>query len=80
MNNKKTKQKAFLDVSISVCPHCGTVYADASWYVTKMASDVECGACGKIWNPKASKVERILLEFFLDEDGKVLEVKRKNLS
>jgi ribosomal protein S27E len=75
----KQKKKAFLDVSVSVCPHCGTPYADASWYVIEVASDVECGVCGKTWNPKASKskVDRILLEFLLDEEGKVMEVEIK---
>mgnify|MGYP001032363870 CR=1 FL=1 len=68
--------KAFLDVAVSICPYCGTPYADASWYVIELGSDIECGACGKIWNPKTFKVDRILLEFVLDDEGNVLEVKK----
>ncbi len=71
--------KAFLDVTVSLCPYCGTPYADASWYVIELASDVECGVCGRSWNPKASKVDRFLLEFLLDANGKVVEA-RKNKS
>ena len=37
------KKKAFLDVSVSVRPYCGALYADANWYVIGLASDVECG-------------------------------------
>lgn len=68
------QKKAFLDVAVSVCPHCGTPYADASWYVMELGSDVECGTCGKAWNPKTCKVDRILLEFVLDDKGDVLDV------
>jgi len=70
-------KKAFLDVTVSICPHCGTPYADASWYAIELGCDVDCGVCGRRWNPKASSVDRILLEFLLDEDGKVIEVKKK---
>jgi Zn ribbon nucleic-acid-binding protein len=71
------QKKAFLDVAVSVCPYCGAPYADASWYVIELGCDVECGACGMIWNLKASEVDRILLEFLLDENGKVIKVKKK---
>lgn len=69
----------FLDVAVCICPHCGTPYADASWYVIEMGSDVECGVCRKTWNPKRYKVDRIMLEFVLDEQGRVLEVKKERL-
>lgn len=69
------QKKAFLDVAVSICPYCGTPYADASWYVIELGSDVECGVCGRTWNPKTFKVDRILLEFRLDEQGNVLDVK-----
>jgi hypothetical protein len=71
------QKKAFLDVTVSLCPYCGTPYADASWYVIELASDVECGVCGRSWNPKTSKVDTFLLEFLLDENGKVIEVKKE---
>ncbi len=75
----KQKKKAFLDVSVSICPFCKTPYADASWYSIGLSSDVECGVCGNNWNPKASNVDRFLLEFLLDNDGKVMDVKKKIL-
>jgi len=70
-------KKAFLDVAVSICPYCGTPYADASWYVLELESDVDCGVCGRTWNPKRFKVDRILLEFNLDEQGNVLDVKKE---
>ncbi len=73
MNHKK----AFLDVAVSICPYCGTPYADASWYVVELGSDVECGSCGRTWNPKTFKTDRILLEFVLDDEGNVFEVKKE---
>ncbi len=72
-------KKAFLDVAVSVCPHCGTPYADASWYILELGSDAECGSCGKTWNPKRYKVDRILLEFVLDDKGNVLSVQREKI-
>jgi len=51
----------------------------ASWYAIGLSSDVECGVCGNNWNPKASNVDRFLLEFSLDDDGKVMDVKKKIL-
>ena len=71
------QKKAFLDVTVSICPYCGTPYADASWYAIELASDVDCGMCGKTWNPKTSRVDRFLLEFLIDKNGKVREVKKK---
>ena len=71
------QKKAFLDVTVSICPYCGAAYADASWYVIKLGSDVECGRCGRTWNPKTTRVDRILLEFVLDESGKVVAVNKK---
>ncbi|MCK4732996.1 MAG: hypothetical protein KAT65_11120 [Methanophagales archaeon] len=49
------QKKAFLDVAVSICPHCGTPYADASWYTIEFGCDVECGVCGRSWNPKNVK-------------------------
>ena len=77
MELEMKQKKAFLDVTVSLCPYCGAPYADASWYALELGSDVECGVCRRTWNPKASKVDRILLEFLLDENGKVIEVKKK---
>lgn len=70
------QKKAFLDVAVSICPHCGTPYADASWYAIELGCDVECGVCGRSMNPKTSNADRFLLEFLLDANGKVIEVKK----
>jgi NMD protein affecting ribosome stability and mRNA decay len=69
-------KKAFLDVTVSVCPHCGAAYADASWYVIELGSDVECGVCGRTWNPERHKTDRILVEFVLGDDGSIVAVKK----
>ncbi len=73
----RTQKTAYLDVTISVCPQCGAPYADASWYVIELASDVQCGVCGRTWHPQRYKTDRILAEFVLDEGGKAVEVKKK---
>jgi NMD protein affecting ribosome stability and mRNA decay len=70
-------KKAFLDVTVSRCPHCGAPYADASWYVMELGSDVECGVCERTWNPKTFKTDRILVEFVLDDEGTVIAVKKE---
>ena len=41
-----------------------------------LESDVECGVCGNTFNPKKSLKDRILIEFELDESGKVVAVKK----
>jgi hypothetical protein len=71
------QEKAFLDVTVSLCPYCGAPYADASWYVMELGSDVECGTCGQTWNPKSYKSDRILVAFELDESGTVARVKKE---
>jgi NMD protein affecting ribosome stability and mRNA decay len=68
-------KKAYLDVTVGICPHCGAPYADASWYALELGSDVECGVCGRSWNPKRSAVDRVLLEFELDDEGNVAAVR-----
>jgi NMD protein affecting ribosome stability and mRNA decay len=70
-------KKAYLDITVSICPHCGAPYADASWYVMELGSDVDCGVCGRTWNPKTYKVDRILVEFELTEEGTVAAVKKE---
>jgi uncharacterized C2H2 Zn-finger protein len=65
---------AYLDVSILRCPYCGKVYADSSWYVVDMESDIECGVCGKIFNTKKNLLDRVLVRFAIEGD-KVVSVK-----
>ncbi|UCD14647.1 MAG: hypothetical protein JSW60_04295 [Thermoplasmatales archaeon] len=73
------KKKAFLDVSISICPRYKAPYADASWYAISLASNIDCGVCGNSWSPKKSQVDRLLLEFLLDKDGNVIDIKKKQI-
>jgi len=67
-------QRAWLDVAVIQCPKCGRYYADASWYVAEIGSDIECGTCHESFNTKRYMVDRILLEFSIDEKGKVTGV------
>ena len=66
-------EKAWLDVSVFQCPRCGRCYVDASWYVVELGSDIECGSCHEVFNTKKRVTDRVMLEFKIDEGGKVLE-------
>lgn len=72
---KVVEMKAWLDVTVLLCPNCGRFYVDASWYVVEMEADIECGECGKEFNSKRNAVDRALLEFSLDENGEIQDVK-----
>ncbi|MEM2911810.1 MAG: hypothetical protein QW146_04820 [Candidatus Bathyarchaeia archaeon] len=63
--------KVWLDVSVLHCPNCGSRYADASWYVIEMGSDIQCGSCGKEFNSKKNATDRALIEFQIDKSGKI---------
>jgi DNA-directed RNA polymerase subunit RPC12/RpoP len=67
--------KVWLDVSVLRCPNCGSHYADASWYVIEMESDIQCGSCGKEFNSKKNATDRAILEFHIDDSGKIQKVK-----
>jgi Zn-finger nucleic acid-binding protein len=69
------KMKAWLDVALLRCPKCGHYYVDASWYVVEMESDIECGHCRIEFNSKKNATDRAMLEFQLDENGKMQKVK-----
>jgi hypothetical protein len=45
--------------------------------VIELASDVQCGVCGRTWNPGGHKTDRILVEFALDEANKAVEITKK---
>jgi len=68
-------EKAWLDVSVIRCPSCGRYYADASWYVVELESDIECGSCHETFNTKKQLTDRVMLEFKIDEKGKTLGAK-----
>lgn len=67
--------KAWLDVAVLRCPNCGHYYADASWYVMEMESDIECGRCRKEFNSKKNATDRAILELQTDENGKMQKVR-----
>ncbi len=67
--------KAWLDVAVLRCPNCGHYYVDASWYVVEMESDMECGHCGAEFNSRKSTTDRTMLEFQVDENGKMQQAK-----
>ena len=67
--------KAWLDVALLRCPDCGHYYVDASWYVIEMESDIECGQCGAEFNSKKNAKDRAILEFQIDENGKIQMMK-----
>lgn len=66
-------KRAWLDVSVFRCPRCGHRYADASWYVVELESDIECGNCHEMFNTKKQLTDRVMLKFNLDDKGKVLK-------
>lgn len=68
------EMEAWLDVALLRCPKCGHYYVDASWYVVEMESDIECGHCGIEFNSKKNATDRAMLEFKLDENGKMQKV------
>lgn len=47
---------------------------ETSWYVAEMESDIECGECGNEFNSRENMMSRALLEFQLDENGKIQNV------
>lgn len=61
----------WLDVSACRCPDCGQFYVDASWYILKMGSDVECGNCGATFNSRNYVVDRVMLKFKINEAGEI---------
>jgi hypothetical protein len=68
------EMKAWLDVALLRCPRCGHYYVDASWYVVEMESDIECGHCRTEFNSKKNAIDRAMLEFQIDENGKMQKV------
>jgi len=66
--------KAWLDLAVIKCPSCGHYYADASWYVVEIGSDIECGTCHNTFNTKKRMVDRVMLKLSLDENGKVKQI------
>ena len=66
---------AYLDMAVLRCPKCGHFYVGASWYVVEMESDIECGYCREEFNSKKNATDRVMLEFQVDEGGKMRKAK-----
>ena len=69
-----SQQEAWLDVALIRCPHCERYYADASWYVSEIGSDIECGSCHRNFNTKRHIVDRLMLKFSIDENERAKDV------
>jgi len=67
------ERNAWLDVSVIRCPNCRRYYADASWYVVEIGSDIECGSCHATFNTKKNVTDRIMLSLKLDDEGNAHE-------
>jgi hypothetical protein len=65
----------WLDVAVVRCPNCGNYHVDASWYIIELESDIQCGRCQTEFNGKENTTDRVLLEFTLNENGKMRDVK-----
>ncbi len=68
------ERKAWFDVAVFRCANCGRFYVDASWYAVALESDIECGVCHTNFNAKKELTDRALLEFMINEKGKIREV------
>jgi hypothetical protein len=71
-------EKIWLDVSVFRCPRCERCYVDASWYAVELESDIECGSCHEVFNTKKQITDRVMLEFRINEKGKMLEAEVAN--
>ena len=70
-------EEVWLDVAIIRCPKCGKLYADASWYVIEIGSDITCGICGTDFNTRRQVLIRALLKFIIkDSEVKEISVER----
>jgi hypothetical protein len=74
-NVEANEMKTWSDIAVLCCPKCGRYYVDASWYVLEIGSDIECGHCEEEFNSKKNATDRAILEFQIDEKGKVHSVK-----
>jgi len=66
-------ERAWLDVALFRCPSCGRLYAEASWYAVELGCEIECSSCGTSFNPREELLDRIMLEFEV-QDGRAVSV------
>jgi len=62
-----------LDVALFRCPSCGRLYAEASWYAVELGCEIECGSCGTAFSPRETLLDRVMLEFEI-QDGRAARV------
>jgi hypothetical protein len=67
----------WLDLAVVRCPNCGNLHVDASWFLVELESDIQCGRCQTEFNGKDNLTDRVLLEFDVDEAGKMQNVRVK---
>jgi hypothetical protein len=67
----------WLDVAVVRCPNCGNYHVDASWFLIELESDIQCGRCQTEFNGKDNTTDRVLLEFTIDEEGKMQNMRVK---
>jgi hypothetical protein len=67
----------WLDVAVTHCPNCGNCHVDASWFLIELESDIQCGPCQTEFNGKDNTTDRVLLEFVVDAEGKMQNVRVK---
>jgi len=74
----KKYEKVYLDVSIIRCPYCKKLYADSSWYIIDMESDITCNICGREFNTKKNIVARLLIRFnMIDDTIKSVDIEKE---
>ena len=67
----------WLDTAVVRCPNCGNIHVDASWFLIELESDIQCGRCQTEFNGKDNTVDRVLLEFAVNGEGKMQNVRVK---
>lgn len=58
----------------SVALIVGAFMLTPSWHAIALESDIECGVCHTNFNAKKELTDRVLLEFMINEEGKIREV------
>jgi len=67
--------RTWLDIAVVRCPNCGNIHADAAWYLIELESDIQCGRCQTEFNAKDHTTDRALIEFTVDDEGKITRVR-----
>ena len=68
-------EPTWMDVTIIQCPKCKRYYAEVSWYVMEMESDIQCADCGTEFNSRKYAKDRAIIEFEIDSKEQMQTVK-----